>query len=64
MSWDIRKKSVFDNISKESLELLEKSKISVYNLHVPLDNYSQYSTSVTFAKALNLKIVKLFMEYR
>jgi putative NIF3 family GTP cyclohydrolase 1 type 2 len=47
--------------------LLEKFKyirISIYNLHVPLDNFSDYSTSKTLADVLDIKIEKSFMEYR
>jgi len=45
------------------VEKLKERRISIYNLHVPLDNYSDYSTSKTLADALNIEIVKPFAEY-
>jgi len=47
-------------------ELLQKFKdrrISIYNLHVPLDNFGEYSTSVTLAKAVDVKPGKAFGPY-
>lgn len=37
--------------------------ISRYILHVPLDNFSEYSTSKTLADALDIEIEKPFKEY-
>lgn len=37
--------------------------ISIYNLHAPLDSCGEYSTSVTFAKALGIKITEPFGLY-
>jgi len=57
--WDIRKApNVFQQMDKKLLERFRENRISVYNLHVPLDNYSAYSTSYTLAKALGLKDLK------
>jgi len=38
--------------------------VSIYAIHVPLDNYSAYSTSKTLADALGLEIVEPFAPYR
>ena len=63
-TWDIRKApNIFQIMDKDLLEKFKKQKISIYNLHVPLDNFSKYSTSFTLAKNLSLKFVKIFGEY-
>jgi len=62
--WDIRKApEVFQQMNKKLLKQFKERRISIYNLHVPLDNYSQYSTSNTLAKALEIKIIKPFSPY-
>jgi putative NIF3 family GTP cyclohydrolase 1 type 2 len=62
--WDITKApEVFQQMDKELLSQFKENKISIYNLHVPLDNFGDYSTSVTLAKALGLKIKKPFAPY-
>ncbi|MBU4293648.1 MAG: Nif3-like dinuclear metal center hexameric protein [Actinobacteria bacterium] len=62
--WDIRKApEVFQQIDKELLQQFKERRISIYNLHVPLDNYGEYSTSVTLAKALGIKPEKPFAPY-
>lgn len=63
MSWDITKKKVFSSISDKDLEMLKKRRISVYNLHVPLDNFGEYSTSNTLARALGIKVKTQFAPY-
>lgn len=63
--WDIRMSpNVFSEIDVEILEEFKRRKISVYNLHVPLDNFSKYSTAYTLAEALNIEIIKPFAAYR
>ncbi len=62
-TWDIRKKPVFQTIESKLLDKLQERKISIYNLHVPLDNYGDYSTSVNLAKALGIKPIKPFAPY-
>lgn len=60
-NWDIRNtKSAFYQMDKNQLEKLKERRISIYNLHVPLDNYSKYSTSNTLAEALEIKVEKPF----
>jgi len=62
--WDIRKApNIFSQMDKKLLEKFKKMKISIYNLHVPLDNYGKYSTGTSLAKSLNIKIIKPFAHY-
>jgi putative NIF3 family GTP cyclohydrolase 1 type 2 len=62
--WDIRQAPmVFSQMDRKLLQLFQERKIAIYNLHVPLDNFGEYSTSVNFAKALNIKPVKPFAPY-
>ena len=42
---------------------MKTRRIAVYNLHVPLDNYSKYSTSKTLADVLGIKVEKKFAPY-
>ena len=62
--WDIRKPKSFYQMDKALLEKFMKNRVSIYNLHVPLDNFSDYSTSRTLADALDIEIEKPFKEYR
>lgn len=62
--WDIRKApEVFQQMDKKLLQQFKERKISIYNLHVPLDNYGKYSTSAALAKALGIKHEKPFAPY-
>lgn len=64
MTWDIRNApNVFTEISKEQLHMLKERRVSVYALHVPLDNYGQYSTSAVLAEQLGLEMEKPFCPY-
>jgi len=54
---------VFQEMKRSLLRQFKKNRISIYNLHVPLDNYGIYSTSLTLAKALDMKIKKPFAPY-
>ncbi|MEG0774235.1 Nif3-like dinuclear metal center hexameric protein [Clostridium sp.] len=62
--WDIRKPIPFQQMNSALLEKLKENRISIYNLHVPLDNFSEYSTSKTLADALDIEIEKPFGVYR
>ncbi len=53
----------FQQMDRSLLEKFKENNISIYNLHVPLDNYGDYSTSVTLAKALDLTDLRPFLEY-
>ncbi len=62
--WDIRKApEVFQQMDRDLLQKFKDKKISIYNLHVPLDNFGDYSTSVSLAKALGIKPEKAFAPY-
>ena len=62
--WDIRKApEVFQQMDRELLQQFKDRRISIYNLHVPLDNFGEYSTSVTLAKTLDIKPEKAFAPY-
>ncbi len=53
--WDIRKApNVFYQMNKDLLQQFKEKGISIYNLHVPLDNFGEYSTSKTLADALGI----------
>ncbi len=63
-TWDIRKApDVFQLMNRDLLARFKEKDISIYNLHVPLDDFGEYSTSVTFAQALGLDVEKPFGEY-
>jgi putative NIF3 family GTP cyclohydrolase 1 type 2 len=62
--WDIRRTKPFYQMNKALVEKFKENRISIYNLHVPLDNISDYSTSKTLADALDIEIEKPFAEYR
>ncbi len=62
--WDIRKApNVFQQMDKELLEKFRGNRISIYNLHVPLDNFGKHSTSVTLANALEIEPKNSFAPY-
>lgn len=64
MVWDIRKAPLtFQQMEKGLLNQFRERRISIYNLHVPLDNYGKYSTSVTLAKTLGIETKKPFGYY-
>jgi putative NIF3 family GTP cyclohydrolase 1 type 2 len=62
--WDSRRPEPFYLMDKVLLEKFRDNRVSIYNLHVPLDNFSEYSTSRTLADALDIEIEKPFAEYR
>lgn len=62
--WDLGSApNVFRQMDRELLSDFRKMRISIYTLHVPLDNYGPYSTSASLARALGLKIEKPFYAY-
>ncbi len=64
-NWDITTApKVFHNMNPKLLVRLRESRISIYNLHVPLDNFGKYSTSFTLARALGLVPQETFAPYR
>jgi len=63
--WDITKApKVFQQMNRDLLRQFKERRISIYNLHVPLDNFGDYSTSSTLARALGIEIDKPFAPYR
>lgn len=62
--WDSRRPMPFYQMDKKFLDKFKENRISIYNLHVPLDNFSEYSTSKTLAEALGIEIEKPFFKYR
>jgi len=54
---------VMVNLPTEILDEMKEKRVSLYSIHIPLDNVSKYSTSVTFAKKLNIKDEKNAFEY-
>lgn len=62
--WDSRRPKPFYQMDKALLEKFRENRIAIYNLHVPLDNFSEYSTSKTLADALAIEIEKPFAAYR
>ena len=62
--WDIRNAPVvWQLMDRAQLEQFKERRVSIYNLHVPLDNYSEYSTSATLARILDITEIKPFYEY-
>ena len=63
-TWDIRKApNVFQQMNRDLLAELKQRNIAVYNLHVPLDNFGDYSTSVCLARALKIEPQSPFSPY-
>lgn len=63
--WDIRNlPQAFVQMDRILLEKFKQNKISIFNFHVPLDHFGEYSTSVSLARALNIQIIKPFALYR
>ncbi|MGM5483055.1 MAG: Nif3-like dinuclear metal center hexameric protein [Nanobdellota archaeon] len=63
-NWDIRQApKVFQPMEKELLDEFKRRNISVYNLHVPLDNFNDFGTSVTLARAIGLEPTEKFGFY-
>jgi putative NIF3 family GTP cyclohydrolase 1 type 2 len=62
-AWKISASGVFHQMKPTLLKQFQDREISIYNLHVPLDNYGEYGTAVTLADALGLKIIKPIVPY-
>ncbi|MFH1561608.1 MAG: Nif3-like dinuclear metal center hexameric protein [Patescibacteria group bacterium] len=62
--WDIRKApEVFQQMDRDLLGQFKRNRISIFNFHVPLDSFGDYSTSACLAKALEIKPEKTFALY-
>lgn len=63
-NWDLNKSAIgFYNMNAGLLEELREKQTSIYCLHTPLDNYSEYSTSKTLAEKLDIEIINAFINY-
>ncbi|MCL2372119.1 MAG: Nif3-like dinuclear metal center hexameric protein [Defluviitaleaceae bacterium] len=65
LDWDLSKNPsiAFYEMDIELLDKLKANRISLFNFHLPLDNFSEYSTSKTLAEALGIKIEASFGDY-
>jgi putative NIF3 family GTP cyclohydrolase 1 type 2 len=62
--WDIRKApEIFQQIDRDLLLQFKERNISIFNFHVPLDNFGEYSTTKTLADALGVNFEKIFAPY-
>ena len=61
--WDIRRAKPFYQMDKGLIEKFREHRISIYILHVPLDNFNEYSTSKTLADVLDIEVEKPFKKY-
>lgn len=63
--WDITEApDVWEQMDRELLQQFKYRRISIYNLHVPLDNYGEYSTTVSLARVLGAEPLEAFAPYR
>ena len=63
-NWDLKKSPIgFYNMDASQLEKLKAKQISIYCLHLPLDNFSEYSTSKTLADALDIEVIRPFVNF-
>ncbi|MFH1385955.1 MAG: Nif3-like dinuclear metal center hexameric protein [Patescibacteria group bacterium] len=62
--WDIRNSpDVFQDMNRNLLQRFKEKRISIYNLHSPLDNFGEFSTSNNLAKVLGVEVEKSFAPY-
>lgn len=64
MIWNASVSPVFKSIPKDFLKKMNEKRISLYNLHAPLDKNGPYSTSMCWAKALDIIPTGDFGEYQ
>jgi putative NIF3 family GTP cyclohydrolase 1 type 2 len=63
-NWDLKKSPIgFYNMDATLLDKLREKQISIYCLHAPLDNFSEYSTSKTLADSLDIEVIRPFVNY-
>ncbi len=62
--WDIRRPKPFYQMDPLLLAQFREQRIAIYNLHVPLDHFGEYSTGKTLAQALGIEIERPFAAYR
>lgn len=62
--WNLRNTPpIFHEMDRDFLSEFKERRISIYNLHHPLDNYGEYSTSVSLARVLGVEPDKTFGLY-
>jgi len=63
--WDTSKDpdNAFYQMNTDLLEALKERRVSLFNFHVPLDNFGVYATSKTLARRLGISIESTFAEY-
>jgi len=63
--WDLSKNLsvAWYDINTEILQQLKQRRISIFNYHVPLDSFGEYSTSKTLAEAVGITIKEPFIPY-
>jgi len=62
--WDIRKEpDTFQLMDRNLLAQFKERMISIYNLHVPLDNFGEYSTSVCLGRSVGIEPSIPFYNY-
>jgi putative NIF3 family GTP cyclohydrolase 1 type 2 len=62
-AWDIRTPEIWQYMDRSLLGQFKARRISIFNFHVPLDNYGQYSTSVCLARKVGIRVTKPFFDY-
>jgi putative NIF3 family GTP cyclohydrolase 1 type 2 len=65
LAWDlsIDPNIAFYQINTDLLKKMKERRISLFNFHLPLDNYSEYATTKTLANALGIEILKAYNLY-
>lgn len=64
IDWDIGNVAgVFPPMNTSLLRQFRQRRLAVYNLHVPLDNYGEFSTSASLARAMDVEITAPFAAY-
>ena len=63
--WDFRgSPQRWFQMDNKWVEQCKENKVSIYAIHVPLDNFGLYSTSRSLTDALGIEIIEPFCEYR
>jgi len=65
LDWDLNKDpdKAFHLMNTNLLDKLKERRISLFNYHIPLDNYGDYGNSKTLAEAMDIEIEKPFALY-
>jgi len=65
LNWDLSKNPdvAFYQINTELLKRLKGNCVSLFNFHLPLDNFGEYATTKTLADALQVQIIKPYNYY-